>query len=112
MLNDLGDPQRDKVTFNGFFARYNTNSDLLIDVFVRNGFSVTVQDFHGCIQVMTPERHVIAVDDFKFLSNQFGELPSGVSRPWTLFFDKRCVMWHLEPIGPYTLDARIYVKQD
>ncbi len=111
MLDDLGGVPPNVVTLNGFFARYNPNGDLLVDLFIRNGLKTPIRDFHGRVQVITRERNVIAVDDFQFTLAEFGELQSGNSRPWTLFFDRRCVMRRLEPIGLYTLDTRMYFEK-
>lgn len=84
-LNKLGDPAKDKITFEVMSTKYESDGSLVVDVFVRNGNPETVFNIDTTLQLIE-NNVVIATADFKFNLEDFGNLPKDISRPWTILY--------------------------
>ncbi|MFU0824818.1 SLAP domain-containing protein [Clostridium sp.] len=84
-LDKLGDPPTNRITFNGISAFYNEDGSLLVDIFIRNGYSYSVFNLEATLDIIKDGK-IIASAPFYFNVQEFGELPSNVSRPWTILY--------------------------
>jgi len=84
-LNKLGDPPKDKITFEIMKTKYESDGSLIIDVFIRNGNQETVFNIDTTLQLVENDV-VIAIADFNFTVEDLGKLPQDTSRPWTILY--------------------------
>lgn len=84
-LDRLGDPPKDRVTFNGISAFYDEDGSLVVDLFIRNGYSYPVFNLEATLDIIENGK-IIASAPFSFILHDFGELPSNTSRPWTILY--------------------------
>ncbi|KOA18314.1 hypothetical protein CLHOM_32110 [Clostridium homopropionicum DSM 5847] len=84
-LNKLGDPTKDKITFEVMRTKYESDGSLMVDIFIRNGNPETVFNIDTTLQLIENDV-VIATADFKFTLEDFGKLPKDTSRPWTILY--------------------------
>lgn len=85
VLNNLGDSEKDAISFNPIGVYYNKDGSLIIDLFIRNGNSYSVFNIDSQLDVVKDGK-IIASASFNFIKEDFGVLEPNTSRPWTILY--------------------------
>lgn len=85
LLNELGDVESDQITFEIIDAGFQEDGGLILDLFIRNGYSYAITNIDCDIKIIKQDK-IIASANFQLIEREFGVLPSNTSRPWSIMF--------------------------
>ncbi|MCY6369779.1 SLAP domain-containing protein [Clostridium ganghwense] len=85
VLNKLGDVPKNTISFNGIEVRAQEDGAIVIDLFIRNGYSCEIYNIDSKLDIIVNEE-LVASGDFFFSKEEFGVLTSNMSRPWSIMY--------------------------
>ncbi|MEE1280362.1 MAG: SLAP domain-containing protein [Oscillospiraceae bacterium] len=102
---------REGVNFVGYYARFDDESNLVIDGYMRNFTGHEIYDITGNITVKTPAEDNIGGAYFEFSKEDFGTLKNGHSRPWRIIFSSDYVNIEITDLSEFTITTEFDFTQ-
>jgi SLAP domain-containing protein len=105
-INELGEPKKDNISFDGFSAKFKEDDALILSVFVRNGYDYSVYNLDVKVDIKN-NGEVIASANFKLTEEEFGILNGKESRVWNLVYEPEHVLKKDTELKEYILEYSI-----
>ena len=109
ILNNLGDPPKNRITFNGFRTYYGKDGSLNIDVFVRNGYDYAVRNLEATLEVKVGTE-TIAAAVVSMPTEYFGKIQANSSKVWTITFKQEQILKKDAKLDTFTIESHCSFK--